>query len=123
MYANGVLRLWNMLDARCLFKFKAGLSANKESEVDEDDEEEGDGEGAKVEKEEKKEDDETKKMLEQYALLNNRAEQTQWEPTKGRLYAVLFSRVLEIYTVEEEEPVHSMTFDSHQTSIAFIGQS
>ena len=32
LYANGVLRLWNMLDARCLFKFKAGMSANGDSE-------------------------------------------------------------------------------------------
>jgi len=32
LYANGVLRLWNMLDARCLFKFKAGMSANEESD-------------------------------------------------------------------------------------------
>lgn len=41
LYANGVLRLWNMLDARCLFKFKAGMSANADSEVDEENEEEG----------------------------------------------------------------------------------
>jgi len=31
-YANGMVRLWNMLDARCLFKFKAGMSANEDSE-------------------------------------------------------------------------------------------
>lgn len=73
LYANGVLRLWNMLDARCLFKFKAGLSATKESDADEDDEEEKEAEKDEKE-EEKKDDDETKKMLEQYALLNIRAE-------------------------------------------------
>lgn len=41
LYANGVLRLWNMLDARCLFKLKAGLSAaEKESSGDSEAEEE-----------------------------------------------------------------------------------
>jgi len=32
LYANGVLRLWNMLDGRCTFKIKVG--------IDEDDSEE-----------------------------------------------------------------------------------
>ena len=36
-YANGMVRLWNMLDARCIYKFKAGISAiTDESENDED---------------------------------------------------------------------------------------
>ena len=34
LYANGLIRLWNMLDARCLFKFKAGLSASEDSDAD-----------------------------------------------------------------------------------------
>ena len=29
LYGNGVLRLWNMLDARCLFKKKVGLSGSE----------------------------------------------------------------------------------------------
>jgi len=36
LYANGVLRLWNMLDGRCLFKKKVGMSA-KDSESEGDD--------------------------------------------------------------------------------------
>ena len=44
LYANSVVRLWNMLDARCLFKFKAGLSATEDSEADaEENNEEGEG--------------------------------------------------------------------------------
>lgn len=31
-YANSMVRLWNLLDARCLFKFKAGLSAEADSD-------------------------------------------------------------------------------------------
>ena len=37
-YANSMGRLWNLLDARCLFKFKAGLSAEQDSEKDESEE-------------------------------------------------------------------------------------
>ena len=36
LYANQMVRLWNLLDARCLFKFKAGLSGQQESSADED---------------------------------------------------------------------------------------
>ena len=32
LYANGMLRLWNMLDARCTFKKRVGLNESNESE-------------------------------------------------------------------------------------------
>lgn len=35
----------------------------------------------------------------------------------------MFSRVLEIYSVEEEEPVHTMSFDSNQTSFTYLSPS
>ena len=40
-YANGMLRLWNMLDARCIFKKKVGLINEKESESEDEDEDDG----------------------------------------------------------------------------------
>lgn len=40
LYTNGMLRLWNMLDARCLFKKKVGLSAAEGSEGEDIGEEE-----------------------------------------------------------------------------------
>ena len=40
LYANGMLRLWNMLDARCIFKKKVGLV--KESEVEDEEDEDDD---------------------------------------------------------------------------------
>ena len=44
LYANGLIRLWNMLDARCLFKFKAGLSASEDSDAHaEENQEEAEG--------------------------------------------------------------------------------
>ena len=46
-----------------------------------------------------------------------------WEPTQGKQYAVLFSRLLEVYSVDEEEPVHSVTFDTNQTSFTYVGRT
>ena len=41
LYDNGVLRLWNMMSARCMFKKKIGLIEEEESsEKSEDDDEE-----------------------------------------------------------------------------------
>lgn len=35
LYANGVLRLWNMLDARCIFKKKVGIDEDESSSGEE----------------------------------------------------------------------------------------
>ena len=48
-YANGMVRLWNMLDARCIYKFKAGMSTTAD-ELEED-EKDGDEEEDAVEEE------------------------------------------------------------------------
>jgi hypothetical protein len=39
LYANGMLRLWNLLDARCNFKKKVGLEDEDESSKEADDDE------------------------------------------------------------------------------------
>lgn len=122
LYANGVLRLWNMLDARCLFKKKVGMSAqNVESEDDEAD--------VKDANEEEKEDIsrtkklETEKFRQEYRSFDRqRAEKVMWEPTQGKHYAVLFSHILEIFTVECDDPIHSITFDTNQTSFTYVGR-
>ena len=46
-----------------------------------------------------------------------------WEPKEGQHYAVLFSRVLEVYSVNEDEPIHSVSFDTNQTSFTFLGST
>ena len=46
-----------------------------------------------------------------------------WEPTRGKQYAVLFSRLLEVYSVDADEPIHSVTFDTNQTSFTYVGYS
>ena len=47
-YQNGMLRLWNLLDARCLFKRKVGLSREENSD-DEEEKEEGESSEESVE--------------------------------------------------------------------------
>jgi len=38
LYQNGMLRLWSMLDARCIFKKKVGVARdNSDGEYDEED--------------------------------------------------------------------------------------
>lgn len=37
LYQNGMLRLWNMLDARCIFKKKVGINVESSDEEDESD--------------------------------------------------------------------------------------
>ena len=88
LYANGLIRLWNMLDARCLFKFKAGLSANEDSDVDaEENREEGEGvdeEKADMEAQKTLKSEQVRKVLKEFDKMNMRPEKVMWEPTRGK---------------------------------------
>jgi len=44
----------------------------------------------------------------------------KWEPYHGKLYGVLFTRLLEIYSVDSDQPIHSCEFDSIQTGFCFM---
>ena len=115
-----------MLDARCLFKKKVGLTS--QSSESEDDADIDDGESVEEEKQDKAESknlksNATKQVLKQFDRINIRPEQVMWEPTEGKLYAVLFTRLIEIYSVEADEPLHTLTFDTSQTSFTFLGSS
>jgi hypothetical protein len=50
----------------------------------------------------------------------NKPELVRWEPIKGQMYAVLFGRLLEIFSVLSDEPLQSVSFDCNQTSFDFI---
>ena len=93
LYANGMLRLWNMLDARCIFKKKVGLINEEESESEEEDEDDDNGKEVEV-------------QILEYIKQNQRAELVRWEPSEGNVYAILFSRLLEVFSVEDDEPMH-----------------
>ena len=122
LYANGVLRLWNLLDGRCIFKKKVGMSAAEDDgDNSEDVQDAVDEEKADIEAQRHLQTEQARKVLKQFEQLSMRAEQVQWEPTQGNQFAVLFSRVLEVYYVEQEEPLHSITFDNNQTSFSYVG--
>ena len=44
----------------------------------------------------------------------------RWEPSEGKIFAILFSRMLEIYTVEDNDAIHQVSFDTNQTSFDFV---
>ena len=56
----------------------------------------------------------------EYIKQNQRPELVRWEPSEGNIYAVLFSRLLEIFTVNDDEPLHQVNFDTNQASFDFI---
>ena len=55
--------------------------------------------------------------------MNQRAELVRWENKKGTSYCVLFSRLLEIYSVSDDEPMHSITFDTNQRGFDYLSES
>ena len=77
-YANGVLRLWNMLDARCIFKRKVGLSAQEDSEEDAeagmDDEAPVEEEIEDIKQSKGLQSEKTRKVMKQFDRMNMRAE-------------------------------------------------
>jgi|LauGreDrversion4_2_1035121.scaffolds.fasta_scaffold96319_3 protein MAK11 len=68
LYDNNMLRLWNLLDGRCIYKRKLGV------------------------------DEETNKVV-------SKAIGIRWEPTDGKLYAILYEKKLEVFNAEASEPL------------------
>jgi hypothetical protein len=93
-----------MLDARCIFKKKVGITQDdSDGEYDEED-------LSEVEKE----------KIDMSKAYVQRPELVKWEPSKGEIYAVLMTRSLEIYGVEDETPLHNITFNTNQTGFDFV---
>ena len=118
LYANGMLRLWNLLDGRCIFKRKVGLSDEDSSEdLDDSENEEGESQPKKQSSKPKKVVKEEGQPMtaedytQKYLALNKQSVMVRWEPSKGLGSTVLFTRLLEIYSVEDDVPLHSVTFD------------
>ena len=93
-----------MLDARCIFKKKVGITQDdSDGEYDEED-------LSEIEKE----------KIDMSKAYVQRPELVKWEPSKGEIYAVLMTRSLEIYGVEDETPLHNITFNTNQTGFDFV---
>jgi hypothetical protein len=113
LYANGMLRLWNMMTARCTFKRKVGL-LDETDELEESEAEEGEegGEDELLEVALNKKD-----LSEQ----DRSVVEVKWEPKFGKIYAILFRKMLEVYAVEDEKACTTAVFDVIATSFDFIG--
>ena len=111
LYGNQMMRLWNMLDARCIFKKKAGLVKESESEKESDEDQDDD---------EKSLDDDPVGATSDLLQMHQRSELIRWEPTEGKIFAILFSRMLEVYSVEDNEAMHQISFDTNQTGFDFV---
>jgi protein MAK11 len=111
LYFNGVLRLWNMMEARCKYKRKINVRDEKP--------EESENEDADLEISLLKKNDLTDYQLQVVDV--------KWEPSKGELFCVLFNNMIEVYNVNDasgaELPCSRAVFDVQLTSIDFIGES
>lgn len=107
LYANGVLRLWNMMEARCKSKRKMGVIVDNAEHTDNED---ADLEITVTKKKDLSEHD-------------RQPIQVLWEASKGTVYAVLYNKMVEVFSVhseKEDEPITQTIFDSQVNSMAFI---
>jgi len=86
LYDNNMLRLWNLLDGRCIYKKKLGV------------------------------DLETQKV-------NAKAVAVKWEPTEGKIYAILFEKKIEVFNAQASEPLSSVTSDVNFNCFDFVSPS
>ena len=110
VYGNGVLRLWNLMEARCKYKRKLNVieeNAGEESENDDPD-------LADVQ-------DLRRKDLTEY---QRQPTEIKWEPSAGNMFAVLSNNLIEVYNVNDESgaelPCSHAVFDIQLTSFDFI---
>ena len=106
LYGNGLLRLWNMMEARCKFKRKVGLVDDIPGESENED--------ADLEVDVK-----TKRDLND---VQRTAIDVKWEPTEGTMFFILYNQMLEVFTVasQDDKPCTSAIFDIQVTSADFI---
>ena len=109
LYANGVLRMWNMMEARCKYKRKVNVLTEFDMHSDHEDED--------LEVTELRKKDLTEYQKQPVSVL--------WEPSQGQLFCILFNNLLEVFNVNDESaadlPCSFSVFDIQLTSVAFIG--
>jgi WD40 repeat protein len=112
LYANGVLRLWNLMEARCKYKRKVNVITENAEGSESEDPELAD---IKIT---------TKNDLTAFQL---QPLSVQWEPSQGEMFAVIFNNLVEVYNVNDEQGAEkacsTAVFDVQLTSLAFISQN
>lgn len=110
LYQNGMLRLWNLMEARCKYKRKVNL--NEDKDPSESENEDPDLIDIKILK---------RKDLNPQQL---HPLKVQWEPSKGQKFAILYNNLLEVYNVDDatgaDKPCSLAVYDIQLTSLAFV---
>jgi hypothetical protein len=81
-----MLRLWNLLDGRCIYKRRLGVN------------------------------EETQKITAKEVGV-------KWEPTLGKLYAILFEKKLEVFNAEASGPLSSVSSDVTFNCFDFVSST
>jgi len=114
LYDNGVLRLWNMMEARCNYKKKMGVIEEVEEGQEQKEDSDLDLEITEI----------TKKDLNDH---ERKPIVVKWEPSNAVIYAVLYNRMIEIYnpsnTSNGDKPCASAIFDVTAVSFDFISST
>ena len=128
IYQNRVLRLWNLMNARCTFKRKVCLSDDKEYDAEKKKVRESDDEDHLLDEEAGEDEQvEMKVELSKKDLSEHDREpvEIKWEPSESKIYAILYRRMIEVFNVEDESggehPCSYSIFDSVASSFDFIG--
>ena len=115
LYDNGVLRLWNMMEARCNFKRKVGVIEEDEEAKHDEEQSESDADlGIKEIGPKDLKEAERKPIA------------VKWEPSKSSSYAILYNRMLEIYNLADptgsDQACATAIFDKTVCCMEFVGQ-
>ena len=118
LYDNGVLRLWNMMEARCNFKRKVGVIEEEEEEKKDDADAASESDADLGIKEIGPKD---LKEVERKPIA------VKWEPSKSSSYAILYNRMLEIYNLADpcgsDQACATAIFDKTVCCMEFIGDT
>ena len=113
LYDNGVLRHWNMMEARCNYKKKMGLIEEDPEAQEEKEESDLDLEITEITKKDLN-DHERKPIL------------VKWEPSTSEIYAVLYNRMIEIYNpsvTADDKPCATAIFDGTVVCFDFLSST
>ena len=123
LYDNGVLRLWNLMDARCHFKRKVGIFDGEESEEEEVSEDKDDDEDDEAGEDEQIELNEKPQNLSE---VNRKAQNVVWSPD-GNMFVILYRRMLEVHDLKQilpgGKPAFRTVLDYPTNTITWLNES
>ena len=124
LYQNRVLRLWNLMEARCQFKRKVGLVDEDEEDVVESKKDEDYGEEHGEDEMSELKADLTIKDLNE---IDRKPIAVKWEQSKGQVFVILYRRMIEVFDMTTpgagDKPCTRTILDFKATSFDFASDS